>query len=58
MRIQQDANQMADNVKGFMKESQSVLEISGNLENRFSSIVEQLHTLRESAQKFKVQSNS
>lgn len=57
MRIQQDANQMADNVKGFMKESQSVLEISGNLENRFSSIVDQLHTLRESAQKFKVQSN-
>lgn len=57
MRIQQDANQMADNVKGFMKESQSVLEISGNLENRFSSIVEQLYTLRESAQKFKVQSN-
>lgn len=57
MRIQQDANQMADNVKGFMKESESVLEISGNLENRFSTIVEQLHTLRESAQKFKVQSN-
>lgn len=56
MRIQQDANQMAGNVKGFMKESESVLEISGNLENRFSSIVAQLHTLRESAQKFKIQS--
>lgn len=57
MRIQQDASQMGDNVKGFMKESQSVLEISGNLENRFASIVDQLHTLRESTQKFKVQSN-
>lgn len=57
MRIQQDAGQMGDNVKGFMKESASVLEISGNLENRFSTIVDQLHTLRESAQKFKVQSN-
>lgn len=57
MRIQQDANQMADNVKGFMKESQSVLEISGKLENRFASIVDQLHTLRESAQKFKMHSH-
>lgn len=54
MRIQQDANSMAENVKEFMKESSNVVEISESLESRFNSIIEQFHALQQSVQKFKI----
>ena len=54
-RIQGDSKDMVDNVQSFMNESQTVLNISNELEMRFTLIVEQLNALQQSVQKFKVQ---
>ena len=54
-RIQGDSKDMVDNVQSFMNESQTVLNISNELEMRFTLIVEQLNALQKSVQKFKVQ---
>lgn len=54
-RIQGDSRDMVGNVQNFMNESQTVLNISNELEMRFTLIVEQLNALQQSVQKFKVQ---
>jgi len=53
-RIQQDSNMMVKNVKKFMEESETVINISDVLEERFNIIIEQLNTLQRSVQGFKV----
>lgn len=53
--IQGDSRHMVKNIQSFMKESQTVLNISDALEMRFKIIIEQLNTLQKSVHKFKVQ---
>ncbi len=53
-RIQKDSNEMVENIKSFMDESGTVLNISDVLEKRFNIIIEQLNSLHESVQRFKI----
>ena len=52
-QIQGDSQSMVENVQGFMQESETVMNISDVLEQRFNIIVEQLNILQQSVQKFK-----
>jgi len=52
-QIQGDSRNMVENIQQFLNESETVLNISDILETRFNIIIEQLHTLQESVQKFK-----
>ena len=45
---------MVENIKSFMDESGTVLNISDVLEKRFNIIIEQLNSLHESVQRFKI----
>ena len=53
-QIQGDSQNMVGNVQGFMQESETVMNISDILEQRFNIIVEQLKILHQSVQKFKI----
>ncbi|NOR58488.1 MAG: hypothetical protein GQ474_08200 [Sulfurimonas sp.] len=53
-RIQDDSKKMVTNVQSFMEKSEIIVNISDVVETRFNIVFEQMNTLKESAQKFKI----
>jgi len=53
-QIQGDSRNMVENVQQFMNESETVLNISDSLKERFNIIIEQFSALQQSVHKFKI----